>query len=292
MTDFFVREGASRGRRRPPGASGLRRRRALRAARRWLAALCAGVAVFAALSCMTETAETRRIVVASSDIARGSVIRGPMLQTIDVPTSAALDSAIGSVGELDGDEAVAQVDIAAGQPLFRSMVSARPTVPDGHTVVEVRLSSAPDALTVGEEVSLASASGCTANDSDDHGDVSSDRSSGTEETHEETGKETSNQASDGSETSSATDDAERSDATTATGQSDEPAETKSCTLTSQAVVMAVPQTATGDGGNSDSTFRGIGDAGVVSLAMPSDDAMRVLAAQETGPVIAATRRKH
>ncbi|MCH9276208.1 SAF domain-containing protein [Bifidobacterium amazonense] len=243
MTDFFVRgRSGSRSSRANAARGGPRRRRTMRLMRRWLSALCAGLAVFAALSCVLETAETRRILVAASDIARGSSVDGTRLRMIEVPAHAVFDAVVDSTAELDGD-AVAQVDIAAGQPLFRSMIGTRPAVPDGHAVVEVRLSSAPDALTAGETIALASAHGCAhADDADgDAADGTADR--------------------DGS------------------GQL-EPDAVASCTLTSQAIVVALPA-----GSSVDDPSR-TGSANLVSLAMPADDAMRVLTAQESGPVIA------
>ncbi|MBW3092378.1 hypothetical protein KIH79_05340 [Bifidobacterium sp. 82T10] len=270
----------------------LRRRRSLRIVRRWLSALCAGLAVFAALSCVAETMETQPILVAIDGIERGAIIDGRQLRIVDAPASSAFDAAIGSLEELNvaaggahgavyGGGGIAQVDIAAGQPLFRSMVGARPVVPDGHAVVEVRLSSAPDALTVGDEVTLASTTGCSdsadlaANDHTTDGgetDGTTDRPGAPSDTPPDT-------------TSSGTNDttgAARS--ADAEGLSSATESVSSCTLAPRAAVMALPHTAATGG----SVFRS-DESALVSLAMPSEDAIRVLAAQESGPVIAVAR---
>lgn len=142
-------------------ANSLRRRRLTHVVRRAIIAVAAGVAVFAALMCVVGAQATRTVMVAAVDIARGQTVDADMLRPAQVPVSdvggwswnAVLDDVSGLPG-------VAQVDIAAGQPIFGSMIRAQPVVPDGFTVIEVRLASAAGVLTAGDEIALASAVGC------------------------------------------------------------------------------------------------------------------------------------
>lgn len=149
-------------------ANSLRRRRLTHVVRRAIIAVAAGVAVFAALMCVVGAQATRTVMVAAVDIARGQTVDADMLRPAQVPVSdvggwswnAVLDDVSGLPG-------VAQVDIAAGQPIFGSMIRAQPVVPDGFTVIEVRLASAAGVLTAGDEIALASAVGCARDEHDE-----------------------------------------------------------------------------------------------------------------------------
>lgn len=258
MTDsLFGAKPGARGSGRARG--GLQRRRIMRAARQLAAACCAGLSVFAALACVIGTVATRPVVVASHDIARGSALDRDALQVVEVPSSAVLDGAIASLDELDEPlgGSVAQIDIAAGQPLFAPMVAATPVAPTGFTVVEVRLASLAGALRPGEEIALASAVGCAG---------------------------------------SAPDGMEPADDAAAPGQA-----IGACVLVSRAVVMALPARGgmygefNGSGaapGGSISSGGSGSDAyaadALVSLAMAPADALRVMASQEAGALLAVT----
>ncbi len=255
MTDsLFGAKPGARGSGRARG--GLRRRRVMRTARRLAAACCAGLSVFAALACVVGTVAMRPVVVASHDIARGGALDRDALRVVEVPSSAVLDGAIASLDELDEPLGgnVAQIDITAGQPLFAPMVAATPVAPTGFTVVEVRLASLAGALRPGEEIALASAAGCA---------------------------------------DSAPDGMEPADDTAAPGQA-----IGSCTLVSRAVVMALPAREGTYGGFSGSGAAPSGSSGsgsdayaadaLVSLAMAPADALRVMASQEAGALLAVT----
>ena len=104
---------------RAPSSAPHRRRRNAQL-HRLLASLCAGLAIFAALQCVRLTISTQSVVIAAKSIAKGGVISADSLALRDIPY----------------DEAV---------------------VPKGYTAVEVRLASSADSLTIGDTVTLSSA---------------------------------------------------------------------------------------------------------------------------------------
>lgn len=186
-------------------------RRLARAARRMLAAGCAALAVLCALLGAGADARMRPVLVAQRAVARGEHVGADAVIVTDLHDHAALDGALRSTGELDG--ALAQVDIRAGDILMASMVGPAPTVPAGHTVVDLRLGERQEPFPVGTRIELASVVGC----------------------------------------------AQGADAI--------------CTISAQAVVM-------GPARDDDYGMR------TTPVAMPAREAMRALAAQEEGAVIA------
>ena len=156
-------------------ANSLQRRRLTHAVRRAMIAVAAGVAVFAALMCVVGAQATRTVMVAAVDITRGRTVDADMLRPAQVPVSDvggwSWDAVLDNVTGLPG---VAQVDITAGQPIFGSMIRAQPVVPDGFTVIEVRLASAAGVLTAGDEIALASAVGCARDETDEAGGTAAD----------------------------------------------------------------------------------------------------------------------
>lgn len=230
VTDFFDSIRRSFG-----SANGLRRRRIVYVWRRLLCAAAASVAVFAALMCVVTATATRMIVVAAVDIEYGTVIDPDMVRVTAWPSSDSLvlPNVFVTMEEIP-DGGIAQVDIGAGQPLFRPMIRDQPSVPDGFTVIEVHLASDTGALIPGDTVALASLAGC-------------------EGSHD-------------------------------AGASSE----QSCILVEHAMVM----TGRGTKGASSETSSGNYDArSLTMLAMPPDDALRVMASQEAGAVVAVARRE-
>lgn len=126
---------------------------------RLAAALTAGLAVFITLSALGSMTATAEVVIASHDIARGSVIRRKDVAVIEVPASAAVEGAL-----TDADDAVgmvAQIDIERDQPLYRTFARETPVIPPGRSALDVEVSNDVSALTPGDVVSLVSAVGCT-----------------------------------------------------------------------------------------------------------------------------------
>ena len=128
---------------RAPSSAPHRRRRNAQL-HRLLASLCAGLAIFAALQCVRLTISTQSVVIAAKSIAKGGVISADSLALRDIP----YDEAVGLI---------AQVDIAEGSIVTSAMARASPVVPKGYTAVEVRLASSADSLTIGDTVTLSSA---------------------------------------------------------------------------------------------------------------------------------------
>lgn len=227
MTDFFV------GKAGRPGS--LRRRRLMDALRRMMVAVCVGLAVFAALACVTGSVATRTVVIAAADIARGTAVDGSMLRLARMPAGdgSALRGAWASLEDLPG-HGIAQVDIVAGQPVYGPMIRDQPTIPNGFTVIEVRLASDADALMAGDEIALASAAGCDDADKDED----SGRTDGDDASH------------------------------------------PSCVLVERALVMGQSPKASAAGYATDAT---------TALAMPPEDALRVMSSQEAGAIIAVAQ---
>lgn len=122
---------------------------------RILASVCAGLAVFAALHSVRLSFATQPVVVATQAIAKGDTIARGMVELRDIPFDESLRGAIHTIDDAVG--AIAQVDIGKNNAVMASMARASPTVPQGHTSVEVRLASAADGLLPGDRVTLSGA---------------------------------------------------------------------------------------------------------------------------------------
>lgn len=131
-----------------------RRRRNARL-HRLLAAVCAGLAVFAALQCVRLTISTQPVVIAAQPIAKGSVITADSLALRDLPYDEALRNVFRDCDDAVG--LIAQVDVAEGGIVTSTMARASPVVPEGYTAIEVRLASSADNLSLGDAVTLSSA---------------------------------------------------------------------------------------------------------------------------------------
>lgn len=103
-----------------------RRRRNARL-HRLLAAVCAGLAVFAALQCVRLTISTQPVVIAAQPIAKGSVITADSLALRDLPYDEALRNVFHDCDDAVG--LIAQVDVAEGGIVTSTMARASPAVP-------------------------------------------------------------------------------------------------------------------------------------------------------------------
>ncbi len=122
---------------------------------RILASVCAGLAVFAALQSMRLSFATQPVVVTTQAIAKGDPIERGTVELRDIPFDDSLRGAIHTID--DAIKSIAQVDIGKNEVVMASMARASPTVPQGHTSVEVRLASAVDGLLPGDRVTLSGA---------------------------------------------------------------------------------------------------------------------------------------
>lgn len=101
------------------------------------------------------TISTQSVVIAAKSIAKGGVISADSLALRDIPYDEALRSVAHDIDDAVG--LIAQVDIAEGSIVTSAMARASPIVPKGYTAVEVRLASSADSLTIGDTVTLSSA---------------------------------------------------------------------------------------------------------------------------------------
>lgn len=267
----------------------LHRRRLVALCRRLGIALAAGLAVFAALQCVLLSVRTRPVVVATETVGRGQLIDAAAVDVVQVPVSGALDGAWSAADDVVG--LVAQVDVMPGTPLFPAMARASPTVPDGFAVIDVRLAGDATRLIPGDVVSLLAAGGCSP-------DRSSDADGGhmAEGMADRAARDTvglPEAAAVGWTEDGVNRSAERIRGTAhqfATAESAEPADAdtpgnapedvsedaldgRACTLTDEALVMELAR---------EDDMGGVG----IAFAMPAADALRVLALQEQGMIVA------
>lgn len=143
---------------RVPAAGTLQRRRIIDRCRRLAAALLAGLTSFAILQYVSGLVITRPIVVAAKVISRGDTIRSEQLRTITVPEVAVLHGMMSTINDVEGH--IARIRIPLGAPLLASAVSQHPTVPDGYTVIDVRLSGGWREVIESDTVSLSASGPC------------------------------------------------------------------------------------------------------------------------------------
>lgn len=111
--------------------------------------------MFAALQCVRLTISTQPAVIAAQPIAKGSVITADSLALRDLPYDEALRNVFHDCDDAVG--LIAQVDVAEGGIVTSTMARASPVVPEGYTAIEVRLASSADNLSLGDVVTLSSA---------------------------------------------------------------------------------------------------------------------------------------
>lgn len=122
---------------------------------RFLAALCAGLTVFATLQCVRAAIATQPIVVAVRNVAKGTAITREAVELREAPSDGSLSNAFHTLDDAVG--LIAQVGIGAHDVLMSGMARASPVVPQGHTSIEVRLASVAGGLIPGDKVTLSSA---------------------------------------------------------------------------------------------------------------------------------------
>ncbi|SCC79852.1 Chaperone for flagella basal body P-ring formation [Bifidobacterium commune] len=240
----------------------LKQRRNMRQIRTVLGALCAGLAVFFALQSIAGTLSTKSAVTATHNISRGHTISISDTKQVQIPESPALSAVFSSDEEAKG--LVAQVDIAAGSVIMQSMVRPTPMITHGETVIDVRMSGSHTSLIPGDKVSLVGSAGCESvpnpivQQPDQRPDQDSNADPADAGTDEYPPNDVSNDNRDTPDS--------RSVPMESTGQT--------CTLAPKATVT----------GNSQ---RDSGGVTTLQLAMPPQDASRVMAVQDRMPIMAA-----
>lgn len=136
-------------------AASLEARRSNARLHRFLAALCAGLTVFATLQCVRAAIATQPIVVAVRNVAKGTAITREDVELREAPSDGSLSNAFHTLDDAVG--LIAQVGIGAHDVLMSGMARASPVVPQGHTSIEVRLASVAGGLIPGDKVTLSSA---------------------------------------------------------------------------------------------------------------------------------------
>lgn len=136
-------------------AASLEARRSNARLHRFLAALCAGLTVFATLQCVRAAIVTQPIVVAVRNVAKGTAITREDVELREAPSDGSLSNAFHTLDDAVG--LIAQVGIGAHDVLMSGMARASPVVPQGHTSIEVRLASVAGGLIPGDKVTLSSA---------------------------------------------------------------------------------------------------------------------------------------
>ncbi|MEE1296090.1 MAG: SAF domain-containing protein [Bifidobacterium sp.] len=141
---------------------GLEGRRRERRWRRMGAAALAGVAVWCGLQCVLSAVRTRPALVAAHALERGDVLTSDDVSVTRVTDHAALAHA--PADPLEVQDKVALVPIADGELLLPSMVDGAPVVPEGYTVIDVRLGKLQHAFEPGTRVELTTVIGCPTDD--------------------------------------------------------------------------------------------------------------------------------
>ena len=236
----------------------LSRRRFDAAARRWAAACCAALAVLCALTALDALVRRVPVVVAAADVGRGMRLDDASLDVAEVPVSPATAGAFARVEDVRG--LIALAPIARGQPLYPAMLAAAPLPEAGSTTVEVRLASVPDRLTPGDRVDLVSSVGCERRSGAAGADAAQDASS-----QGAVPQETPSQAA-----------------------------APACVLAENALTLTAPSESGGDGASSGgmgllSSGASTASSLSVTFALDAEAALRVLAGQEAGPLLAVLR---
>lgn len=248
----------------------------MRQTRTVLAALCVGLAVFFALQSISSSVATKTAVTATRAIKRGQTIRADDLKTVQIADSPALANVFGPDDDVQG--LIAQVDIEIGSVISRPMARASPVIGHGLTTIDVKISGSSQTLIAGDKVSLVGSGGCGAlpDPSNQHSSAGLHSETDTAPINPSTGNTLENgESAEGKANSGASignpdnDDSGMPNTATPT-QSDG----QTCMLASQATVTGSPHR--DDGGNV-----------TTQLAMPPQDAARIMAAQERMPIMAA-----
>lgn len=162
----------------------LRQRRILALARRLAIACCAGITVFATLQCIVASVQTQPVVIAARRIVRGAQLRNNDVRIVQVPVSTIWSGALTRAEEVTGQ--IAQVELARGQPILQFSIAERPVLPNGHTTIDVRLSSSSDRLIAGDLVDLVTNMDCVATATPHTATSEGNNTEGQENTEEDT----------------------------------------------------------------------------------------------------------
>ncbi|WEV42296.1 SAF domain-containing protein [Bifidobacterium sp. ESL0682] len=249
----------------------LKQRRDMRKLRTVSAALCAGLAVFFALQSLTSSMATKTVVATVHAIKRGHTIRSDDVHLVQVNDSPALSALFTSEKAVDG--LVAQVDIDSGGIISKPMARASPVIAHGLTVIDVRVTGSQSSLIVGDNVSLVGSAGCESVPNPIAPQAQHQQP--TSATDPASPTLVNNASSDESESGQSpidTGDIEGNDAGTETSPMESTGQT--CTLAPQATVTGNPH-------------RNDGGITTAQLAMPPQDAARIMAVQERMPIMAA-----
>ncbi|MDF7665509.1 SAF domain-containing protein [Bifidobacterium sp. ESL0745] len=250
----------------------LKQRRTLRQTRTILAALCVGLAVFFALQSISSSVATKSAVTATHAIKRGQTIHADDLRTVHIADSPALADVFAAENDVTGQ--IAQVDIESGSVVCRPMARASPVIKPGLTVIDVKVTGSGTALIPGDRVSLVGSAGC-----DTLANMPAQKDSAAQQsdvaamdffTASNVGKDSA-----GPRRQSETDNSKvglHTKNVFATNQSNG----ETCMLAQQATV-------TGSAHRDDSGIT------TTQLAMPPQDAARIMAVQERMPIMAAKR---
>lgn len=125
--------------------------------------------MFAALQSVRLSFATQPVVVVTQTIARGNTIERETVALRNVSFDDSLRGAFHSIDDAVGS--IAQVDIPKNDVLMGAMARDAPTVPQGHTSIEVRLASSADGLLPGDKVTLSGAMASVADMQPDIADV-------------------------------------------------------------------------------------------------------------------------
>lgn len=128
-----------------------RQRTFLHHMQRILVALCAAAAVWCFLQALGALIPTQTMLVASHAISRGSQLSKQDVRSVSIRSTSSMAHLI-TIHEVVGS--IAQIDIAAGTPLSRTLISNAPLPPQSHTVIEIPIASSRQYAIPGQYISL------------------------------------------------------------------------------------------------------------------------------------------
>ena len=130
----------------------LTQRRRRRTLRHVAISLLAGLCVMMTLQAFTANTATRTVVVAAHTLSRGDTLTQQDVALRSVADNPLWQNAPSTLDAVTGQ--VLQLEVPDGEPLFTSMLSVAPTVPEGFTSIAVSVASEPTGITTGMTVSL------------------------------------------------------------------------------------------------------------------------------------------
>lgn len=147
----------------------LKQRRGLRTLRHILAAGCAGLAVFFALSALTHSARTRPVVMTSHHLSRGHRITAGDIAVRQLPSNVLQHATFSKISQVVGS--ITQIEVERNSPLLTGSIASIPRVPDGATVLDIRLTGVVRAIAPGEEIMLVAVTPCARTSCDEASSV-------------------------------------------------------------------------------------------------------------------------